>query len=184
MSLSQFQSLVEAATLHYALLAVANDHFALSIARVATLLSPWERRRHKLHIWTAIYDRFRQNGCSMLRIAGVAKGGREVAALAHIKSKFTHKYSHINGYSFRQTHRLNWNAARLSGCLPGCLAARPVGLIEAINCFDLPAVLPQHQPQHGYGSLSLLAWQKVAVLPLSHRGQHKLHTTRIFLRDN
>lgn len=117
-------------------------HFALSIARVATLLSPWERHRHKLHIWTAIYDRFRQNGCSMLRFAGDAKGGREVAALAHIKSKFTHKYSHINGYSFRQTRRLNWNAARLSGCL----AARPVGLIEAINCFDLPAVLPQHQP--------------------------------------
>lgn len=69
-------------------------------------------------------------------------------------------------------------------CQAACLAARPVGLIEAINCFDLPAVLPQHQPQHEYGSLYLLAWQKVAVLPLSHRGQHKLHTTRIFLRDN
>lgn len=31
-------------------------------------------------------------------------------------------------------------------CQAACLAARPVGLIEAINCFDLPAVLPQHQP--------------------------------------
>lgn len=105
--------------MHFWLSLMITLHFQF---RVATLLSPWEWARHKLHIWTAIYDLFRQNGCSLLRFAGVAKGGEgqqwEGTALAHIKSKFTHKYSHINGYSFRQTHRLNWNAARLSGCLP------------------------------------------------------------------